>query len=164
MINDDILIKYVRQADYVLDWPEQVRIIKERLEELKEGFPGLGNDCLSLIQYKDLRTGDIFIIDPFIDSEIRRDTAAPTMFYWLTPEVFRVEGIGRGLDLERDPDRLRYRWKDCVGLKMVEECFGYAPFYKFVLNFPILKVDVRPTPNGGPGYYYFYRSPRDLRY
>ena len=163
MINDDILIKYVREADYSQDWPDQVRIIKERLKELKEGFPGIGNNCMTLLKYGNLTTGDIFIIDPFIDSEVREETCTPTMFYWLTPEIFRVEGIGRGLDLKRDPERLRYRWKDCVGIGQVEECFKYTS-YRPMQNFPVLEIDVRPTPNGGPGYYYFYKSPRDLRY
>lgn len=164
MINDDILIKFVREGNYSQDWPEQVRIIKERLKEMKKGFPGIGNDSMTLTKYGNLITGEIFIIDPFIDSLVREESVTPTMFYWLTPEVFRIEGIGRGLDLERDPERLRYRWKDCVGPKLVEECFNYASSYRPIQDFPVLKVDVRPTPNGGPGYYYFYRSPRDLRY
>jgi hypothetical protein len=151
MINTDIIIKIERQRGHKYDWPEQTREMIKRLNELKLGFPGLGNDHLSLVPFEQIKQGDWFIWDEYIESKKRGDSA-PMMLNWIEPGKARIEGIGCGLDLKRDPDRIRYRWMDIIDLPELKE--GQL----------VVRVDVRPTLNGGPGYYYFYKSYRDFRY
>lgn len=151
MINTDTLIKICRNRGYKIDWPEQVNKMKLRLNEIKLGFPGIRNDHLSLIEIKDLIPGDIFIYDNFIESDRIRDDA-PIMLRFLENKNCYIEGIGCGLDSIRDPKRTLFKWKD-------EVSFPLVPY-----NFLVYRVDVRPTENGGPGYYYFFKSYRDFRY
>ena len=151
MINDDIIIKIERERGYKYDWPEQVNLVKQRLQEVKLGFPGIRNEHLSLVKYSTIKPGDIFIYDQYLESKTRGDEA-PMMLKWLDQDKYYIEGIGCGVDSKRDPDRINYRWKDIISCKS---------------GFPgpalVLRVDVRPTLNGGPGYYYFFKAYRDNR-
>lgn len=157
MINDDIIIKWERSRGHRSDWPLLVNQFKDRLREMKLGFPGIGDDHLSIVRFDNIRVDDIFIFDPYIETSAHGDLA-PIMFRCMSMNLdldgfYRIEGIGRGFDLTRDPDRINYRWGD----------EKYIP--KLAPNdFPVLRVDVRPTLNGGPGYYYFFKSYRDFRY
>lgn len=152
MINDDILIKFARKRGHNTTWPEQVNLMKSRMSDMKLGFPGLGNDHLTLIEFKNIRVGDIFIYDPYVELGTNAGDEAPIMLKLLDTGYFYVEGIGCGLDSVRDPDRTRIRWRDIINIGKIDP------------NFLVFKVDVRPTLNGGPGYYYFYKSYRDFRY
>ena len=154
MINDDILIKYARSRGHKEDWPDQVKLMRKRILECKLGFPGLGDDHLTLLPINKINfEKDIWIYDPFLETERTKDWApvmlSPCSQY---PGKFRVEGIGNLMDLDRDPDRILIRWRDIVDLPPIESQEMLA-----------IKVDVRPTLTGGPGYYYFFRSLRDLR-
>lgn len=152
MVNDDILIKYSRARGHKEDWPEQTRAMKKRLLEMKLGFPGIGNDHLSLVPVSSLKLGDIFIYDPCVESMERDCDEAPIMFRIIDSDGYCfIEGIGIGADSVRDPERIKFRWKDTV------------PFPPISDNFLVYRVDVRPTMNGGPGYYYFFKSYRDFR-
>lgn len=152
MINDDTIIKFIRKVrGYREEWPEKVILFKERLEEMKRGFPGLGNSHLSIESFNNIKVGDIFIIDNSLEKKIR-DDSAPLMLEKTGPNSYDVQGIGYGLDLIRDPDRTKIRWGDTISLAGIE------------VNDLVIKVDVRPTLNGGPGYYYFFKSYRDFRF
>lgn len=153
MINNDVLIKYIRGKGYLHDWIDKVISMKERLREMKLGFPGIGNSHISLSTIQEINLGDIFIVDPYLMSNCRGELA-PIMYKSLGQEGYLIEGIGCGFDLSRDPDRTKYRWND-----IIQEFPENIPS-----NYPIIKVDVRPTSNGGPGYYYFFKSYRDFRY
>lgn len=152
MINDDILIKFSRNRGHVIDWPQQVRYMRNRLYDVKSGFPGIRNDHMDIIEFKDVKLGDYFIYDPYLETGQVGDIA-PKMFRVLENNKYIIEGIGCGLDLQ-DPDRQKYRYKDIVP----------------VTDFPIhpnalcLRVNVRPGLTGGPGYYYFLKSYRDFRF
>lgn len=150
MLNNDTLIKYSRNRGHKTDWPDKVNYMRLRLDEIKLGFPGIRNDHLSLVEWKDIVEGDIFIYDSNIEDKVR-PTEAPIMFRKLPENNLYIEGIGCGLDLERDPYRLKYRWKDTI------KSPGFSD------NQLVYRVDVRPTINGGPGYYYFFKSYRDFR-
>lgn len=157
MINDDIIIKWERSRGHKYDWPTVVNHFKSRLQEMKMGFPGIGDDHLSIVRFDNIQKGEIFIFDPYIETDFRGDLA-PIMFRCISIDsnmegLYRIEGIGRGFDLTRDPNRLEYRWGDEKYISKL------APD-----DFPMLRVDVRPTLNGGPGYYYFFKSYRDFRY
>ena len=154
MINDDILIKVVRNGlGYKTDWPDRVIEFKKRLDELKLGFPGIGNDHLSLVWYDSIKEGDMFIVDEhLLDMGGRTGDEAPILYKKFTHTDAIIEGIGCGIDSTRDPDRIKYRWKDIIELP------------KFPDKMLVLRVDVKPDLNGGPGYYYFYKSYRDWRY
>ena len=153
MINDDILIKLARSRGHRDDWPEYVRNFRKRLLECKLGFPGLGNDHITILNASELDfSNDLWIYDPFLETKRFRDDA-PMMLSGI-PRLgkFRIEGIGNLMDLQRDPDRINFRWKDIIDLPA-----------EIKPDMLVLRVYVRPTFTGGPGYYYFFKSFRDNR-
>lgn len=152
MINDDILIKYARKRGYKKTWPDQVNRMKTRMTEMKLGFMGIGNDHLSLVEFQTIKEGNIFIYDPYVESGSGTGDEAPLMLKVLPEGKCYIEGIGVGLDSQRDPDRIRFRWRDTIPMPNLDP------------EFLVYKVEVRPTLNGGPGYYYFFKSYRDFRY
>lgn len=152
MINDDILIKYARKRGYKKTWPDQVNRMKTRMTEMKLGFMGIGNDHLSLVEFQIIKEGNIFIYDPYVESGSGTGDEAPLMLKVLPEGKCYIEGIGVGLDSQRDPDRIRFRWRDTIPMPNLDP------------EFLVYKVEVRPTLNGGPGYYYFFKSYRDFRY
>lgn len=152
MVNDDILIKFARKRGYSKTWPDQVNRMKIRMTEMKLGFTGIRNDHLSLVEFKDIQPGNIFIYDPYVESGSGTGDEAPIMLKVLEDGSCYVEGIGIGLDSQRDPDRTRIRWRDIVPMPPIDP------------NFLVFRVEIKPSLNGGPGYYYFFRSYRDLRY
>ena len=152
MVNDDILIKYSRKRGYKYTWPEQVVKMKARMMEMKLGFPGIGNDHISLVEFDSIKVGDIFIYDPYVESGNGTGDEAPVMLRVLESGDCLVEGIGCGWDSKRDPDRIVIKWRDVVPMPQLDP------------KFLVFRVDIRPTLNGGPGYYYFFKSYRDMRF
>ena len=150
MINDNVLIKYERARGHKTDWPDIVIAMKDRIREMKLGFPGIGNDHMTLVPYNTIERGEIFIYDLYVESMTRGDEA-PLMLKALGNNQFYIMGIGCGVDSVRDPDRIRFRYGDTIWLP------GINP------DFLVFRIDVRPTLNGGPGYYYFFKSYRDFR-
>jgi len=149
MINDDILIKLERSRGYLRTWPEQVIRMKSRMTEMKLGFPGIGNSHMDLVEFREIKVGDLFIYDPYI--EVGDGDEAPLLLLLRTPETMLIEGIGYGDDSQRDPDRNLFRWKDII------------PSIPIPPEFLVYRVNIKPTLNGGPGYYYFHKSYRDFR-
>ncbi len=149
MINDYTIIKLSRKVlgDNSEYWPRRVRYIKNHLEEMKLGFPGIGNSHMSFKFSNDLVEGDIFILDYSLIQDDLLLNIPPVMFRYLGGNKFFIEGIGKGLHAS-DPDRL-FRWKDTIEIDILPPL--------------VLSVDVKPTDNGGPGYYYFFKSYRDFR-
>lgn len=139
MINENRIIKLVRQYGHKEDWPELVQTFFIRLDEIKCGFPGIKNSDLSYVQFKEIKDYDYFIVDDF---------RTPIMYLKINSSLYSVEGIGEGPFEE--PGKPRIRWKDVVSMDLPEDSFVY-------------RVDCRPTENGGPGYYYFFKSYRDFR-
>ena len=152
MVNDDILIKFSRKRGHKYTWPDQVNLMKARMTEMKLGFPGIGNDHISLVEFRTIKPGDIFIYDPYIELGNGAGDEAPVMLRVLESGECFVEGIGCGWDSVRDPGRTVIRWRDIVSMPPLDS------------NFLVFRVDIRPTLNGGPGYYYFFKSYRDMRY
>ena len=66
MINDDILIKFARVRGHKEDWPQAVRYFRNRLTEIKLGFPGIRNDHMDIITYDNFTTKNAKIIDTYI--------------------------------------------------------------------------------------------------
>ena len=151
MINDDVLIKVERSRGHKLTWPEQVVKMKARLYNTKIGFPGIKNDHLSIVEFGNIHLGDLFIYDPYIELGDGCGDEAPMMLKDLGSGKYRIEGIGCGIDSKKDPDRLKFRWMDIIDFQIPQD-------------FLVLRVDPRPDLNGGPGYYYFFKSYRDFRY
>lgn len=152
MVNKDVLIKVARNRGFVHNWPDQVNYMRERLKQIKLGFPGLRNDHFDLIELKDVKDGDLFIIDPYIESVTDSNDTAPIL-YKLEGSKLIIEGIGKGLDLT-DEYRTKRRWKD----ELDSSSLNNMP-----RNSLVLRVNVRPKLTGGPGYYYFFKSYRDMR-
>lgn len=152
MVNDDVLIKTVRARGHKTDWPDIVVGMKDRLREMKLGFPGIGNNHISLVEVGTLRPGDIFIYDSCLeDWRGRHNDEAPVMMRILPGWNVKIEGIGCGVDSIRDPDRLLIRWGDI------------KPFPELSGDTLVWRVDVRPSLGSGPSYYYFFKSYRDFR-
>lgn len=141
------------------DWAGVVYLVRRRLEELKKrSLQGLNDNCMSLVFFKDmLSAAQKDEISYFV--WIRRDNP---------PIVFTVGGnqdptifhIGYGIDTE-DPTMTKYR----PGMKMpipIED-LNKAKYSHPLLEGEILRIDCRPKPTGGPGHYFFYKLPRDLR-
>jgi len=152
MVNDDVLIKYAWMSGHKSDWPDFVMDMKNRMTEMKLGFPGISNNDLSLVEFGTLKPGDLFIHDPYIKvpKGVIYDEA-PIMYYILDDNRFYIEGIGKGDDSIRDPLRLNIRWRDILPSLSIEP------------DFPVFSVDSRPTMNGGPAYYYFFKAYHDQR-
>lgn len=150
MINDEILIRLVRARGFRRTWPEQVGRINSRLSWIKLGFPGIGNDHLEITEFKNINPGHLFIYDPYLEKGFGYGDEAPLMLRSLGNKCI-VEGIGKGGDSLRDPDRIFIRWKDIIRTPEIEDT-GL-----------VLKVDTNPTLNGGSAYYYFFKSYRDFR-
>lgn len=153
MINDDVLIKVARkQLGHLYDWPDVVIKMKQRLTKIKLGFVGVNNDHLSLIRFDQIKVDDWFITDDYFGTDIE-GTDAPIMYHLLEPGKYQIEGIGCGLDIERDPDRINIRWKDIV--------------YNDNLlppNHLVFRFDARPDEkNGGSGHYLMFKAYRDNR-
>lgn len=153
MVNDDILIKTLRKRGHKTDWPEYVRAMIKRLEEIKLGFQGIGNNHLSLVTYDEIKDGEYFIWDIYIDSLERTGDEAPILFQKLSNEKGLIDGIGIGIDSKRDPDRIKYRWRDIVDLPPIKS------------DDLVYRFDARPDiMTGGPGYYFMAKAYRDNRY
>lgn len=150
MIDSGTIIKIVRSRGHKSDWPEWTNAIIEKLGEMKLGFPGIGNDHLSLVTMKTIEPGEIFIWDPYLYLIQPRGDEAPYMLKSLESGEFLILGIGCGIDSIRDPDR-NIRVGDIIKLSLGPDDL-------------VCRVDVRPTLQGGPGYYYFFKSYRDFRY
>lgn len=147
MVNDEVLIKISRSFGYK-DWPHQVNIMKDRLSDLKLGFPGVRNEHMTIFPFKDIVDGDIFIYDPgFFTGAIDE---APVMLK-VNGKSATIEGIGKGWDFF-DPDRILRRWNDVIDIPPINQ------------EWPVYRIDIKPDLNGGPGYYYFLKSYRDFRY
>lgn len=155
MINDDVLIKVARkQLGHLYDWPDVVVAMKSRLEEIKLGFTGIRNDHLSLINFNQLKQDDLFIVDSYFGIDFTGPfDEAPIMLHWLENNKYQIEGIGCGLDSIRDPDRIKFRWKDII------DCPNLLPENHIVFRF-----DARPRlVEGGKSHYFMYKSYRDNR-
>lgn len=152
MINDDVLIKIARSRGFKYTWPEQVIRMKSKITEMKIGFPGIGNDHLSLVTFKEIKNGDIFIVDENFEYDNSTDNA-PLMLKKLDTNKYMIEAIGCGLDSVRDPERIKFRWKDVLEVDNL-----LNPEYL------VFRLDARPKYLiGGPAYYFFYKSYRDNR-
>ena len=150
MVNEDAFIKFARSRGFKYTWPEQVNKMRYRLVEMKRGFPGIKNNHLTLLEFKRIKEGEWFILDPYVELGPGICDDAPMMLKNLGNSKYYIEGIGYGLD-RKDPDRTKFRWQDTIELPPIDK------------NFLVYRVDVRPDLNGGPGYYYFFKSYRDFR-
>jgi hypothetical protein len=162
MINDDILIKYsikrIEEGHLIKDnWVDYTRLLRDQINFIKSGFPGIGDGDLSIITYEKIMPGMRVILDDNLDlnrGEITDSAALLVLVKDVNTEsglmTFEIEGIGAGEDLQRDPDR-KLKWRD---------------IYTVNLNswYTILKMDSKPREDGGSVYYYYNKSCRDYRY
>lgn len=166
MINDDIIVKISQtlylpsiNGNQLPDWIKCARVLRGRIEDIKKGFPGIGDDDLSLrlLGFTDL-TNLRFIYDSILmrlSEDLNYDQSfafsnlpAPRLVYNF-PDI-KVMGIGEGLDL-CDVSR------NCLIGSSISLDFSNQ---KGV----ILVLESKAHENGGPAYYYFNKVVRDLRY
>ena len=139
MVTFDSFIKHIRSfQEHKKDWPEYVNSMRFRFNKVKTGFPGINDDHVDLVSYS--------VLDIGLDSN---NTDAPMRLQILKDE-FLILGIGNESDIDRDPDRIKFRVGDTIDFNLNKD-------------YPIYRVNVRPTKEGGPGYYYFYKAYRDQR-
>jgi hypothetical protein len=153
MVNDDILIKVIRKRGHKTDWPMYVREMRKRLLEIKLGFMGIGDNHLSLVEFQDIKEGDLFIWDLYVESLKRSGDEAPILLQKLENGKALIEGIGNGIDSVRDPDRIKYRWRDTIDMPPIDP------------HFLVYRFDARPSVmTGGPSYYFIAKAYRDNRF
>lgn len=163
MINTDTLVKYTRRAISsgkmrMTNWVDYTRLLREQIIYIIQGFPGIGMTDISVLQNTGIQNGDRVILDDNLDYNCGRlDTDHAPILGVITNLdpgsgnfELEIEGLGKGTDFSRDPDRL-LRWGNRITLNL-----GSWP--------TILRVDSKPRPDGGPLYYYFMKHCRDSRW
>ena len=121
MINDDVLIKYARgrlAQGHLMglepdNWVDYVRFLQKQLLACKLGFPGIGDDDISIISINQVKPGIRLILDDNLDANCGRTDTDRAPILGIVKEFaeepgyvyFEIEGIGSGTDFERDPDR-----------------------------------------------------------
>jgi len=156
MVNLDIYIKVVRKkwGHRKDEWPLYVRELSERIREMKLGFTGINDDAISLVDFDTIKEGDMFVWDTCLkDTGRRHNDEAPLMLKKLENGKALIEGIGCGVDSVRDPDRIKYRWRNIIDMPNIEK------------DDLVVRLDSRPDViTGGSVYYWFYKAFRDSRY
>lgn len=159
MINLDTIIKIGRSRIKEgliqrTDWPEYTRFVLGRLDDIKQGFPGLGGEDLTFLEWDQVQDGEMIIFDSRVE-EYPDDWSCPILGRVLERKEKQlriyIEGIGKGYNMS-DPERKIFRWG--------QEAIIPEPHPRSLM----LRVDSRPTQNGGPGYYYFFKAVRDQRW
>lgn len=159
MINDDILIKYSIATNYggMGDWVTHVKYLSKQLRGIRDkDFLGIGANDLSLISPGDVKAGDRVILCDYLGGNPGHPMMASvlglvTRINPRDPMIveIEVEGLGSRPDFLRDPDRL-LKW----GSKIYPDLREYPC---------LLRLDTKPRSDGGAVYYYYNKSPRDLR-
>lgn len=141
MVNEDTVIKIIRNEEKIEDWPRMSFLMLTCWRDiLAAGFPGIGFPSVTLVRFDKIKPGDIFIAA--IDSNYEEETA-PKMWEMIDPSTLKIVGIGCGHSSKKLGDY-------------------YTPQGN-IHTYYTLRVDCRPTENGGPGYHYFYRTDKDFR-
>lgn len=160
MINDDILIKYSITHNFggYDDWVSHVKKLSSQIRKIRDyDFTGIGLGDLSLISPGDVRPGDRIILSGDLGDNDDMSFDGASILGLITrinpedPMIIElvIEGLGSGPDFYRDNDRL-LKW----GTKV----------YPSLREFPcLLRMDTKPKSDGGAVYYYYNKSPRDLR-
>ena len=160
MINDDILIKYSIANNYggYTDWVSHVKKLSAQIRYIRDhDFTGIGAGDLSLISPGDVKAGDRIILSGDLGNNDDMSFDGASILGLVTrinpkdPMIIEmeVEGLGSRPDFYRDNDRL-LKW----GSKI----------YPSLREFPcLLRMDTKPKADGGAVYYYYNKSPRDLR-
>lgn len=159
MINDDILIKYSYQNNFggYQDWVSHVKSLSSQIRDIRDNdFTGIGANDLSLISPGEVKAGDRLILCDYLDRnggdpENASILGLVTRINPKDPMIIEleIEGLGGRPDFSRDFDRL-LRW----GSKIFPDLRGYPC---------LLRMDTKPKSDGGAVYYYYNKSPRDLR-
>lgn len=154
--------KWVTSYDGVYcDWPGEIYLTIRKLETLKKtSLIGLDSDCLSLVPFKEvLSSRNRQELSYFV--WIRTQNKPPIVFSLSQDQEPTIFHIGQGLDTE-DLRFEKYR----PGYKLpinLEEINTNKEISNPILPGYIIRIDCRPKDTGGPGHYFFYKLPRDLR-
>ena len=162
MINDDVIVKYTIERlklgyspipGTITDWIDYTRFLKEQIQYIKDGFMGLGDGDISLININQVNPGDRIILDDNLDCNCGRyDTDhAAIMGVIISPDQLEITAIGQGYDFTRDPDRILYR----PGITIQVDLSNYHT---------LLRVEAKPRPDGGSLYYFYNKSVLDGRF
>lgn len=159
MINDDILIKYSIKNNFggYSDWVSHVKSLSSQIRDIRDNdFMGIGLGDLSLISPNDVRPGKRIILCDYLDLNSGHTMMASILglVTRINPEnpmiiELEVEGLGKRPDFLRDPQRL-LKW----GSKIYPDLSKYPC---------LLEMITKPKSDGGAVYYYYNKSPRDLR-
>lgn len=135
----------------------QVRV---RLEKLKtNSLCGLNDNCLSIVPFKELlKAKNNPELSYFV--WMRSNNNPPIVISLSSTQEPTIFHIGSGLDNE-DKDFKMYR----PGMKLMIplEDLDKKQYTRSILPNYIIRIDCRPKDTGGPGHYFFYKLPRDLR-
>lgn len=157
MINDDILIKYSIQNNYggYGDWVSHVKKLSSQIRNIRDkDFTGIGLGDLSIISPRDVEIGKRIILSGDLDGNNDPGASILGLVTRINPEnpmiiELEIEGLGSAPDFYRDLDR-QLIW----GSKIFPD-LNYYPF--------LLEMITKPKSDGGAVYYYYNKSPRDMR-
>lgn len=159
MINDDVLIKYSISHNFGGwgDWVSHVKYLKSQIKDIRDNdFTGIGEGDLSLISPQNVSPGKRIILCDYLDQNggCQDNACILGLVTRLNPNnpliiELEIEGIGARNDLIRDPGRL-LKW----GTKIYPDLSKYPC---------LLEMITKPKTDGGAVYYYYNKSPRDLR-
>lgn len=165
MINEDTIVKYsVEQLKRNFmpkpecnNWVDYSRFLIHQIKYIKDGFPGISDSDLQLIDLDKVIPGIRIILDDNLDANCGVTNTDHAAILGLVKEktgdnkiLIEIEGIGQGFDFTRDPDR-NLKWKK----EFVVDLNKYHC---------ILQMITTPREDGSPVYYYYYKSTRDSRY
>lgn len=138
------------------DWGFVIYRTRARLERIKKSMSGINDDCISIVDFKEVLKAQE---KPELSYFVWLRQYNPLIVYSLSstqkPTIFH---IGLGMDSE-DPTFEKYRPGMELNIPLEELNKNTTP----ILKNQVIRIDCRPKPTGGPGHYFFYKLPRDLR-
>jgi len=172
MINNSTIFSILRKSDknhwtggiqvpsFANDFGAVLYQIRTRLEKLKSNsLWGLNDDCLSIVPFKEfLQAKNNPNISYYV--WIRKDYNPPIVISLSSSQAPTIFHIGAGLDMEDKKFEL-YRPGKLLNIPL--EKLNTKQYSQPILPNFIIRIDCRPKDTGGPGHYFFYKLPRDLR-
>lgn len=142
------------------DWAAVLSLVRRRLEKLKStSLCGLNDNCLSIVPFDDVLNA---ANKPQLSYYVWLRLHNPPIVYSLSstqkPTIFH---IGAGVDRE-DLKFKKYRPGDLLPIPL-EKLNKDDEVTHPIINNHVIRIDCRPKDTGGPGHYFFYKLPRDLR-
>lgn len=135
--------------------------VRTRLEELKSNsLCGLNDNCLSIVPISEVTKSLTEKEDLSYFVWLRDGDNPPIVVSCSKNQPFTIFHIGKGVDKE-DLNMQKYRPGTVLNISQFD-LVGSKTSYPILPGY-VIRIDCRPKDTGGPGHYFFYKLPRDLR-